>query len=111
MGGRDAVGLQRSTETLHQDLNKWSPLCVSDGRTNLLTGVRMRGGDMKVKGVFCGHKLNLDHCVFDNYTGSVKCFSCSRIMEVRTARGIACSKYPLAIFETKRNLALVKMRD
>jgi hypothetical protein len=29
------------------------------------------------------------------------------MMEVRTARGIAYSKYPLAIFETKRNLALV----
>ena len=62
---------------------------------------------MKVKCIFCGHELNLDHCIFDNNTGSVKCFSCSRMMELRTARGIAYSKYPLAIFETERNLALV----
>lgn len=72
---------------------------------------KKRWGDMKVKCIFCGHELNLNHCAFDNYTGSVKCFSCSRMMELRTARGIADSKYPLAIFETKRNSALVKIGD
>ncbi len=66
---------------------------------------------MKVNCITCGHELNLDHRIFDDYAGPVKCFSCSRIMEVKTARGIVHSEYPLAIFETARNLALVKIRN
>ena len=62
---------------------------------------------MKVKCISCGHELNLDHRIFDDYAGPVKCFSCSRIMEVKTARGIVHAEYPLAIFETERNLTLV----
>jgi len=38
---------------------------------------------MEIKCVNCGHRLNLDHAVFDNYAGTVKCFSCSSIMEVK----------------------------
>ena len=41
--------------------------------------------------VCCGHELNLDHWVFDDYDGPVKCFSCSRMIEVKTAKGIAYS--------------------
>jgi hypothetical protein len=66
---------------------------------------------MKVRCISCEHELNFYHRVFDDYEGPVKCFSCSRMMEVKTVQGIAYSKYPLAIFESKRNLALVKMRD
>jgi ribosomal protein S27E len=66
---------------------------------------------MKVKCISCGHDLNLDHWVFDDYAGPVKCFSCSRMMEVKTAKGIAYSVNPLAIFETRRNSTLVEARD
>jgi ribosomal protein S27E len=66
---------------------------------------------MKVECVSCGHELNLDHWVFDDYEGPVKCFSCSRIMEVKTAKGIVYSINPSAITESKRNPALVEARD
>lgn len=66
---------------------------------------------MKVKCISCGHELNLDHLAFDDYAGPVKCFSCSRMMEVKTARGIVYSINPLAIFETQRNSTLVEARD
>jgi ribosomal protein S27E len=61
---------------------------------------------MKVKCISCGHELNLDHLVFDNYEGPVKCFSCSRMMEVKSAEGIVYSVNPLSIIETERSLAL-----
>ena len=36
----------------------------------------------------CGREVNLDHEIFDNYEGPVKCFSCGIMMEVKTVRGI-----------------------
>jgi ribosomal protein S27E len=66
---------------------------------------------MKVECVSCGHELNLDHWVFDDYEGSVKCFFCSRIMEVKTAKGIVYSISPPAITESKRNPALAETGD
>jgi DNA-directed RNA polymerase subunit N (RpoN/RPB10) len=46
---------------------------------------------MKIKCVSCGHELNLDHWVFDDYEGPVKCFSCGKMMEVKAVKGIAYS--------------------
>jgi hypothetical protein len=66
---------------------------------------------MKVKCISCGHELNLDHCVFDDYAGPVKCFSCSRMMEVKTVRGTVYSINPLAVFETRHNSSLAGARD
>lgn len=68
---------------------------------------------MKVNCISCGYELNLDHRIFDDYAGPVKCFSCNTIMEIKTARGrgIVQSEYPLAIFQTERNLALVNIRN
>jgi hypothetical protein len=31
--------------------------------------------------------MNLDHRVFEDYEGPVKCFSCSTMMEMKTMRG------------------------
>ena len=38
---------------------------------------------MEIKCVNCGRRVNLDHAVFVNYVGTVKCFSCSSLMEVK----------------------------
>ena len=38
---------------------------------------------MDIKCLTCGCGINLDHVVFENYTGTVKCFSCSSMMEVK----------------------------
>jgi ribosomal protein S27E len=57
--------------------------------------------NMKIKCISCGHELNLDHWVFENYSGPVKCFSCSAMMEVKTTGGEVYSINPLAVFETK----------
>jgi len=66
---------------------------------------------MKVECVSCGHEINLDHWVFDDYEGPVKCFSCSRMMEVKTAQGIVQSLAPLAILKDRRDASLGKIRD
>jgi ribosomal protein S27E len=57
--------------------------------------------NMKIKCMSCGHELNLDHWVFEDYSGPVKCFSCSAMMEVKTTGGEVYSINPLAVFETK----------
>jgi uncharacterized Zn finger protein len=46
---------------------------------------------MEIKCVSCGRDVNLDHRVFEDYEGPVKCFSCSTIMEMKTVRGIVDS--------------------
>ncbi len=58
---------------------------------------------MRVKCISCGHELNLDHGVFDDYSGPVKCFSCSAMMEVKSTGGEIYSLNPLAIYESERN--------
>ena len=63
---------------------------------------------MKVQCVSCGHELNLDHWVFDDYEGPVKCFSCSRMMEVKTAKGIVYSINPSTISESQAQFGLVE---
>jgi hypothetical protein len=56
---------------------------------------------MKVKCVSCGHEINLDHRIFDDYAGPVKCFSCNSMMEVKTAEGVPYSINLLGIFENR----------
>jgi DNA-directed RNA polymerase subunit N (RpoN/RPB10) len=66
---------------------------------------------MKVECVSCGREINLGEWVFDDYEGPVKCFSCSRMMEVKTAQGIVQSLTPLAILKNRRYATLGKTRD
>lgn len=57
---------------------------------------------MRVECIFCGHELNLDHRVFEDYSGPVKCFSCSAMMEIRCTRGGVHLISALAVCESKR---------
>jgi hypothetical protein len=66
--------------------NQWIPL----GR-----GVKA----MKANCTACGREINLDHQVFHDYTGPVKCFSCGAMMEMKAAEGVVYSMNPLAILE------------
>jgi len=43
--------------------------------------------------------VNLDHRVFEDYEGPVKCFSCSTMMEIRAIRGFVDSISPLQMLE------------
>jgi uncharacterized Zn finger protein len=50
---------------------------------------------MKVMCPSCGHDINLDHKVFENYLGAVKCFACGAILEVGSEQGFVYSIKPL----------------
>lgn len=54
---------------------------------------------MKIKCISCGRDVNLDHEVFENYEGPVKCFSCSTMMEMKTIRGFVDSITPQQMLE------------
>jgi hypothetical protein len=54
---------------------------------------------MKVDCIYCGYEINLDHRIFDDYTGRIKCFSCGAMMEINTKQGLLCSVMPLEIGE------------
>jgi DNA-directed RNA polymerase subunit RPC12/RpoP len=41
---------------------------------------------MKVNCLACGFKVDLDDA-YDDYEGSVKCFACGAILEIRTEQG------------------------
>ncbi len=56
---------------------------------------------MRVKCISCGHELNLDHWVFDHYSGPAKCFSCGTMMNVRTIEGKIISVVPLPLLNTQ----------
>jgi len=58
---------------------------------------------MRVKCISCGNELNLDHGIFEDYSGPVKCFSCSAMMEVKSTGGEVYSINPLAVYESKRS--------
>lgn len=58
---------------------------------------------MRVNCISCGEELNLDHGIFEDHSGPVKCFSCSAMMEVKTNGGEVYSINPLAVFESKRS--------
>ena len=49
---------------------------------------RKKDGKMDIKCLTCGRGINLDHMVFENYFGPVKCFSCSSMMEVKIKKGV-----------------------
>lgn len=66
---------------------------------------------MKVKCLSCGREINLDHWVFDDYEGPVKCFSCSKMMEVKTINGMMYSIQTAAASENKRYPSLAETRD
>jgi uncharacterized Zn finger protein len=42
---------------------------------------------MEIACIVCGQDVNLDHRVFQNYEGPIKCFSCGTMMEVKTTQG------------------------
>ena len=54
---------------------------------------------MKVDCIACGYEINLDHKIFDDYMGPIKCFVCGAMMEVKTEQGLMCSLAPLGICE------------
>jgi hypothetical protein len=54
---------------------------------------------MRIRCICCGRDVNLDHRVFEDYEGPVKCFSCSTMMEMRTVRGFVDSVLPLQKLE------------
>jgi predicted RNA-binding Zn-ribbon protein involved in translation (DUF1610 family) len=56
---------------------------------------------MRVDCISCGRELNLDHWIFDHYSGPAKCFSCGKMMTVRTVEGKLISVNPLPLNETR----------
>ena len=42
---------------------------------------------MKVDCILCGHEVSLNHGVFHDYEGSVKCFCCGTMMDITTSEG------------------------
>ena len=44
--------------------------------------------------IACNRDVNLDHVIFENYDGPVKCFSCGAMMEIRTVGGVLDSVAP-----------------
>jgi len=50
---------------------------------------------MKMTCIVCGREVNLDHVIFENYQGPVKCFSCGAMMEVKTGQGMVATVTPL----------------
>lgn len=59
---------------------------------------------MKVNCVSCGHEINLDHKVFYDYEGSIKCFSCGSMMRLQSTQGQPCSIEPLFIPASNRRI-------
>lgn len=43
---------------------------------------------MRFQCISCGGEMNLDHQVFNNYQGPVKCFCCSAMIEMKSTQGI-----------------------
>ncbi len=42
---------------------------------------------MKINCLSCGFKVELDDEAYSDYEGLAKCFTCSRLMEIRTSDG------------------------
>jgi len=49
---------------------------------------------MNMTCIACRRNVNLDHVVFENYEGPVKCFSCGIMMEIKTVGGVLGSVAP-----------------
>jgi hypothetical protein len=43
---------------------------------------------MEIKCPICGRRINLEHLIFENYFGTVKCFSCISMLEVKIRDGV-----------------------
>jgi hypothetical protein len=65
---------------------------------------------MKIDCVSCGRDINLDHPIFVNYVGPLKCFSCGTMMKVEISKGLALSIRPL-FFIDRRFPAIKIERD
>lgn len=50
---------------------------------------------MRVNCVSCSYGINLDHKVFDDYSGPIKCYCCGAMMMVKTVQGVMYSLMPL----------------
>ena len=43
---------------------------------------------MKINCISCEREVNLDHRVFEDYEGPVKCFDCGAMLEIKTTKGV-----------------------
>jgi hypothetical protein len=73
-------------------------------------GPKNGGRQMRVECFSCGYEINLYHKVFEDYKGTVKCYSCGAMMEIKTEQGLVCSLMPLEscsarVSSEKRNAA------
>jgi DNA-directed RNA polymerase subunit RPC12/RpoP len=50
---------------------------------------------MKISCIICGQEVNLDHVVFQDYDGPVKCFYCGTMMKLRSTQGAVDNIAPL----------------
>ena len=46
---------------------------------------------MKIICISCEREVNLDHKVFEDYEGPVKCFSYGAMLEIQTSNGVLSS--------------------
>jgi len=51
---------------------------------------------MQMKCLSCGREMNLDQQGFNDFKGSITCFSCSTAMEIQTMRGVLIWGSPLS---------------
>ena len=54
---------------------------------------------MKIKCTSCKSDMNLDHEVFEEYSGPVKCFCCSTMMDIRISEGALDDISPSTILQ------------
>jgi ribosomal protein S27E len=55
---------------------------------------KQEGVHMNMICIACNRDVNLDHVIFENYDGPVKCFSCGAMMAIRTVGGVLDSVAP-----------------
>jgi hypothetical protein len=56
---------------------------------------------MKVHCASCSYEINLDHRLFCDYQGPVRCFCCGSVMRLASKQGQPCSIEPLFLPERK----------
>jgi hypothetical protein len=47
---------------------------------------------MKVNCLFCGNQIFLNHKIFFNHEGAVKCFRCGAMMDIQTTREMSFTR-------------------
>lgn len=65
---------------------------------------------MKVNCISCGNDITLDHMIFHDYDGSIKCFCCGAMMEVKVTGGFLYSINPLGILKSPNTDNLREVR-